>query len=884
MQIIKPDNLGLLFNPCMIGNACIISVAIMACFPLCSAPGSPLLEESAMWDLVAKSLGENESLDMGYPKHRGEFLVYGSCHSPVPVPGMHVGVTVGTISKSLQVTGRRYWNAAGVPGEPELFREIPVCWTNAFGGEGYEQNPEGTGFVPDKTGNRPLPLVQDPHRLITSSGNNPEPAGFTAINQFWPQRSRFLGSFDDRWLRTRWPHYPHDTAPEYFNTAPPDQRLSGYFRGDEPLHINNMHPEHPLIESRLPGLRARLFLNQSMDVGQHFVEVETRAETLWIFPGGEAAVLLYRGAAHVADETLDDVLHLMAAWEPLDSDPLPYDFYRRQFAELLSPPPPPPEPVAPPPPPPTTATAEAPAPPPPPLPEEPPPSKMAAEAEKQMENLNKKLAEIDARTDAVFAKLGLTREEAIEKYLPKPKEAPRNDIAELEKLAADLKAGINQNLASKGFPSVEELIKQQAAKGPADPQADIRKAIEAMKNIDSGLVKSGSNIKEAAAKHMPHLDTASLDMGAAIAGLEQLAAMIAAAPPPAGGAKPPEEMTEPVPEPPGVEPENPAESDDEIIARLQKGETLCAFDLTGRNFKGARLAGARFHNCILEGASFADCHLEGADFSGSILSGADFSNAFMERASMTGVVAIKSIFVGTDLRNSNLCAALFSESLFDRAKLSGASLSGSQFNDASFMELRGRALKGEKASFSGANFTAANLDGADVRNADFSRALLDKVSMREVIATGAAFYGAQADAGLFYCARLDFSRAEKGTCFKSCNLAGASLKRACWEGASFNEVRMENASLDNADFSRCRMDAVFLFNASLKESNFMKAEMDSCDLRGANFFKATFRHALFHKCDLKESLFFGADLYGASIKESDTRGTDFSRIQCATEA
>lgn len=77
------------------------------------------------------------------------------------------------------------------------------------------------------------------------------------------------------------------------------------------------------------------------------------------------------------------------------------------------------------------------------------------------------------------------------------------------------------------------------------------------------------------------------------------------------------------------------------------------------------------------------------------------------------------------------------------------------------------------------------------------------------------------------------------------------------------------------------MERVFLFNASLKESNFMKAVMESCDLRGGNCFKASFRHAVLHKCDLKDSLFFGADLYGASIKESDTKGTDFTRIQSA---
>ena len=44
------------------------------------------------------------------------------------------------------------------------------------------------------------------------------------------------------------------------HAAQEDQRLKeGYFRGDEPIMLENMHPTEPVIHSALPGIRMRLF-------------------------------------------------------------------------------------------------------------------------------------------------------------------------------------------------------------------------------------------------------------------------------------------------------------------------------------------------------------------------------------------------------------------------------------------------------------------------------------------------------------------------------------------------------------------------------------------------------------------------------------------------
>ena len=93
MKIIKPDNLGLLFSPCMLGDNSCLSIAAMTCFSLETTRDDRLLEEAQMWQVVAGELGEEEALALGYPKKRGEFLVYGAGHSPQAVTLEHLGET-----------------------------------------------------------------------------------------------------------------------------------------------------------------------------------------------------------------------------------------------------------------------------------------------------------------------------------------------------------------------------------------------------------------------------------------------------------------------------------------------------------------------------------------------------------------------------------------------------------------------------------------------------------------------------------------------------------------------------------------------------------------------------------------------------------------------
>ncbi len=876
MKIIKPDTLALLFTPCVLGDDCCLSVAAMACFPLEPAPVGRLLKETAMWKTVAAELGEEEALDTGYPKQRGEFLVYGSCHAPEAVTGLQVSATVAGWSKTLQVSGARYWNAVGVPSVPEPFREMPVSWTNAFGGLGWEPNPNGVGLKIDETGRIPVPPVQDPRHLAVSPNDRPEPAGFNALNAFWPQRKRYLGTFNDTWLKSRWPHYPHDTDPEYFNTAPMDQRISGFFKGDEPLRIGNMHPLKPEICSALPGVRARVFINRVVDGKESFIEIPTRAETVWLFPGSDCGVLLFRGTAKVTDETLDDVTHLVAEWELLQAKPETLDFYSKKLLKPVAP-----VPVAPPETDPSAVVPPAPkSEPPPAAPDLPKPPPLPPDAEKLLASATEAIAKVEAQADAAFAKLGMTRAEAMAKYAPSPKAATAPPQAEIEKMIADVQQQAEAAFKKMGMTQEEATQKYLKSQSPPkDIGQEITKLTDALQGIEAKLQQSGTNFQAAAAKALPKIDPASLDIGKLIAGLTALAASL---PPKAEAvpAPPAPEAAEAKIATPAVDGEAEAlDSVDAVMNRHAAGEKLSGLDLSGLDFSGRDLSHADFSGSTLVKTLFCGAILQNALFADALLADADFSGAQMAQAGFIRVQAVGATFPGADLQDTDLTGGNFSGCDFSGADFSQACLSGAQFAASSLKEIKGVGLTAIKASFPKADLSGANLRQAKLTSADFTDATLENTCFSQAEASRATFGGAHGKGADFSGAKMNNSRAGKTTKLSGAIFTGADMTRSCWERSSLTDARMAGVVLDHANFSRVKLDRVYMVNAIAKEANFMKALMTDCDLRGVNFFNASFRHAQLNGCDLKHSSMFGTDLYGAKIVASDTAGTDFRRAQ-----
>lgn len=295
---------------------------------------------SLVWPIAMAGLGEGGILDEGWPKAAGEFIAYGAAFCPTGFTEQPVSVRikVGSLEKQLAVFGNRTINVAGAISKPSSFIRMPITAENAFGGEGYDKNPLGKGATSISESAEsdqtvwPMPNVELPNKLMIKQSDQLEPAGFWALQQAAPQRAQYLGPFDDAWIKQRWPHLPISTQPAFYQSAPADQQLSSFFKGDERIVIHNMHPQHAVIESALPSLRARIFVEHALPNAElQFAEYTSRAETVWLFPESLTGMIMFRTTLPTSDADAEDLLHVYVAFESLHQTPQPIEAHYQDF-------------------------------------------------------------------------------------------------------------------------------------------------------------------------------------------------------------------------------------------------------------------------------------------------------------------------------------------------------------------------------------------------------------------------------------------------------------------------------------------------------------------------------------------------------------------------
>lgn len=271
--------------------------------------------------------------DFAFFKPRTDILLTGHCYSlgGKPVPANRVTFVVGSHLRTLYVFGDRKWK--GLPGmrfisDPELFTNMALRYENSFGGPGYEKNPVGKGYnreINESGANEwPLPNIEDPENLVVSPDSCPEPAGYGPLGKMWKPRLSKMGTYDANWKIKRWPWFPENLDWSHFNAAPANMQMDGYLQGDESLYFENMHPEHPRYQSKLPGFRVRCFLQKLTEPDSErivFGEVKMRLDTLWADMDAEKLILVWRGSAEVLSEDFEEVQNVFIMSEKLDTQP-----------------------------------------------------------------------------------------------------------------------------------------------------------------------------------------------------------------------------------------------------------------------------------------------------------------------------------------------------------------------------------------------------------------------------------------------------------------------------------------------------------------------------------------------------------------------------------
>lgn len=341
MKIFKERRHALFNRPVEIAGKHYLSLGVMLYFDL-TAPDE-LHTEQELWKELVALLGPEMILDQGWPKPHAEVLCAGHACAPggLPTPAVKVRLRCGPVDKTLRVFGDRAWER-GKDGvlrltEAKPFVAMPLTWKQAFGGPEFKDNPLGKGMEtvtrPDGTQVIPLPNVEG-GTLIGAPTDRPAPASFGPVDLMWPMRARKNGTYDDAWVKTRWPALPDDMNYEFFCMAPEDQYLPGHFDGHEVIAVEGMHKDMPVVASRLPHYRVRAFVTRRDQKEPEnlakagFEEVGLKPETLWLFPEILRGVILWRGMVACSDDEYQDLARLFVADEPRDSEPRPIEHYR----------------------------------------------------------------------------------------------------------------------------------------------------------------------------------------------------------------------------------------------------------------------------------------------------------------------------------------------------------------------------------------------------------------------------------------------------------------------------------------------------------------------------------------------------------------------------
>lgn len=848
-RIIKPQKLGILTRCFEFNRRAYFAVSALLYIPLGNRDG--LYSEAGMWKFAASELGKDAVLDAGIPKAKPEFLVAGSAYVPGggAKPGCSVRVRLGGLEKTLHVYGERFWRGS-FPSDPVPFTSMPVDWSRAYGGKGFEPNPLGKGFAPvvvNDVAVHWLPNILYPSERIVSPEKRCEPASFGSLDFSWPQRFSKAGTHDDRWLKEEFPGFARDIDWTIFNTASPDQWFEKQLSGDESYLFQNMHPEHPVMEGALPGFTARCFIARSGGEGETFEEVPTRLSTVWFFPHAEKAILIFQGLCEVADEEASEVTQVIAGAERLGEQKAPEHYrevarlrldrekgplYALRDADLL------PRGIE------SVDASVA-------------DDKTLMDGEDLIRtNMRKKAVREIERARAVVAGYGLDPDLHGPK-LPPPEEPPPDldHLAEyLERMEAEVEERKREAEEGKArsLQAVEnqfvalgldfDLIRKEIAETPKGPPTFSAQAqIDALKGIADRLNRQGIDVGE--------IEGYLADEGFRSRLFEGEQKLREAYRFSAHHQDPAAAMGQ--------------DRSSSVRRAVQEahgqGAGFAGADLTGADLSGLDLSGVDFTGAFLESVDFSGCNLEGCTFSNAViahacLAGARLGRARFDGANLGAARLADADAAGADLTGAVMARADLTGACFRGADLQGADLTGAVFGNTDFSEVRASML----------TFFENDLKGLTCRGARMERCNFLRVDMGGVDFSGArlvsaVFLGARGQGACFQGADMTNVRLVEQCDFSSADFTGAVMDKANLRGSRLDGCDLTRVRMDGADLTGCSLHKAKLYQAIARESRFTKA-----DLRGAVMTSINAMNASFQRADIR-----GADLRGANLFQAD---------------
>ncbi len=635
------------------------------------------------------------------------------------------------IQRKLAVFGERMWDKsllAAVPTAPRPFERIPLVAERAFGGPGLDANPAGVGYkgAAGADGVPRLPNIEDPDRLIKAPSDKPQPALIGALSPFWKERWSKIGTYDAKWVKTRWPYFAEDFDWSFFQCAPERQRVD-YLVGDEPFELTGMSASHPRLSGTLPGLQARAFMQHTKDAGETFEEVLLRLDTAVFDVDNEKLILVWRGLIEVADDDAPEVAALFVMAEPLSGPRSSVEEAKKRFEIALVP---------------LEEVEDSPE-------AETEPANEVEPKSPEEEAADALIAEQQAKLDALNSVAGSE---------PSPVTEPAG--ADPQAMAASLRAaGVDEaEIAAMieavsapaepapALPRARAIVEEHLARGEPLDGLDLHGGDltgldlsgRSLIGVDlraarlAGVLFTGANLSAAL---LSEADLAGANFEAAIldeADLSETNAVDAVF----SGARLPSAVLD--------------------GARADKARFTGA-SAPGASFVGAQLAGARFDDAVLNGADFTRATLQNATFFRAKANDVMFYDVEAEGVSFEEAELVDARLDGAKMARSTFKKARAKGSIWERALLEEASFLGAELPDASFVRVRAGRAKFSGADLSQAVLRRAKMPAAELFKANLMGATVERADLTHADLRSANLHGAETWKAKLDGAQLDFA-------------------------------------------------------------------------------------------------------------------------------
>lgn len=874
---------------------------------------------------MMESMGDAPKLDQGMPKPQAEWLINGCYFSPMgqPVTAAQAVAKVAENHKSLDIFGDRSW-VAGIPSSPSQITEMPIDYQHAFGSAEFEGNPDGLGYMQDD-----LPNIESSAFSITDKKKDYTPAGFAPLDENLPQRKRYSGTYDDKYMEKYFPGYPADLDWRFFMNAPSDQWFDGFLQGDEPYEFTNLHPVKSEISGNLPGFKPRCFIRFNADpkVDAKFEEISMNLDTAWFFPDKEIVQLIWRGGKKVLDDDADEITHMVLGYEHQSDPKRTVEQYRRSMDRRIEAKNPMDD---------SLNTADL-------IPLGAPtalkklmdsalgnsqPSELSNNMEAKSsaikdavnDELEKSIAEIkekaeqsgipdaerkkildkinslgqaqgsDADVDDLMAKIG-TLIPGIESGDPSKLDLSEFSFDKIDKifeLIAKFTSGKREEIIAQVKEQSSSVI-DDSKQTLAESGLELEKT-EMVENQLANLdgILSGELTEKVA---LPRLDIESLKQHANINSPEL--------------AKAKKDLHLRLSNPMMTSKED-IHNLTEAIKGLEKAAEINVskdLDNAYEGFISSYRMGAHFMDdglsphenetdrlMVFKQAAASKLNVANQDWacldlSGLKLDGMNFTNCLMEQVNFSGCSLVGVDFTGAILARCNFDGANMSNSILDEATVGGSSLKGSDLSGAHLRETKLSKCQLEDTNFTGANISSPETLEVNINGAIFQSAKIKGWNFLQIEINNSDFSGCQFDTCHFVESKIRGCKFDSAVmpsiAWANCDVSDCSFENAVMNGNCFvlseeNEGGFSYLNFKGADLTRSNLQALNLQGCDFGGSIIESANFSASDLRGVNFNQCNGYQVNLRKANMEGASMVKSSLVEGILSKSKLINTDLS--------